>query len=325
MPLSVTVEGRVQKRFDCVVAGEMCVDIPVRPVQRNLSLSEIELIRVDPIHPCGGGIVSNSGIALARLGVRAAAFGFLGDDPWADMLCKLYEQNGLNTEYVLRHSTVASSATVVLVAEDGEHAFAHHSGASRYLDQETVLDHLELFEQTEFVLLGYYSLLPRLEADLPELLSVIRATGCRIAMDAAGGGGTLEPLDRILPHLDFYIPSHKEGLSQTGKTDAREMIETYRRYTRDTVLGIKLGDQGALLSPRNGVWLSVAPVPAPGPVVDTTGAGDSFYAGLITGLLRGFELPEAAKLAAATGACCVTALGTTAGIRGFDETMDLIL
>ncbi len=57
--------------------------------------------------------------------------------------------------------------------------------------------------------------------------------------------------------------------------------------------------------------------------MDTTGAGDSFYAGLLTGLLRGMTLAEAGRLAAATGACCVTGLGATAGLRNYDETARL--
>jgi fructokinase len=64
-------------------------------------------------------------------------------------------------------------------------------------------------------------------------------------------------------------------------------------------------------------------VPAPGPVVDTTGAGDSFLAGLITGVLRGMPLSEAGLLGAATAACCVTGLGATAGLRSFDDTLRL--
>jgi ribokinase len=69
--------------------------------------------------------------------------------------------------------------------------------------------------------------------------------------------------------------------------------------------------------------VEVAVVPAPGPVVDTTGAGDCFLAGLLTGVLRGLSPADAGRLAAATGACCVTGLGGSSATRGYDETARL--
>ena len=84
---------------------------------------------------------------------------------------------------------------------------------------------------------------------------------------------------------------------------------------------MKLGSEGALLSPAAGEYIEIPVVPAPGAVVDTTGAGDAYYAGLLTGLLRGMTVEQAGRLAAATGACCVTGYGATAGLRGFAETV----
>jgi sugar/nucleoside kinase (ribokinase family) len=78
------------------------------------------------------------------------------------------------------------------------------------------------------------------------------------------------------------------------------------------------------LSPRAGEFLEIPCIPAPGPVADTTGAGDSLLAGLITGILRGMPLEQAGRLGAATAACCVTGVGATAGLRSFDETMRLV-
>jgi fructokinase len=89
------------------------------------------------------------------------------------------------------------------------------------------------------------------------------------------------------------------------------------------LLGVKLGSEGALLSPAAGQYIKIPVVPAPGAVVDTTGAGDSYYAGLLTGLLRGMPAEQAGRLAAATGACCVTGYGATAGLRDLAQTARL--
>ena len=92
---------------------------------------------------------------------------------------------------------------------------------------------------------------------------------------------------------------------------------------RPGLLGVKLGSRGALLSPAPGEFIATPCVPPPGPVADTTGAGDCFYAGLLTGLLRGMNAKQAGLLGAAAGACCVTGWGATAGLRDYDETLRL--
>ncbi len=173
------------------------------------------------------------------------------------------------------------------------------------------------------MLLGYYSLLPNLESDLPEVFAAIRSVGCLTALDSAGSGGFLQPLDRILPHLDVYVPSRAEAAAQTNETDPRKILEVFRDCGAPGLLGVKLGSDGALLSPAAGDYIEIRCVTPPAPLVDTTGAGDCFYAGLLTGLLRGMSVENAGRLAAATGACCVTGFGATAGLRKFAETARL--
>jgi sugar/nucleoside kinase (ribokinase family) len=65
------------------------------------------------------------------------------------------------------------------------------------------------------------------------------------------------------------------------------------------------------------------PVSPPGPVIDTTGAGDSFYAGLIAGLCHELSLFDAARIGAAAGACSVTGIGGVTAIRSFEATRRL--
>jgi ribokinase len=65
-------------------------------------------------------------------------------------------------------------------------------------------------------------------------------------------------------------------------------------------------------------------VPAPRvETIDGTGAGDAFAAGLLYGLLAGWPLVRAARLANAAGALATTAVGASDGVRGVDEAMQL--
>jgi sugar/nucleoside kinase (ribokinase family) len=313
----------MDKRFDCVVVGSCVVDVLARPVPLSQPIGAGRLIESEPLLLTTGGIVSNSGIALARLGMRVAAYTYVGDDEWADVIRRRYAAEGVDTSALITHPAGATSTTAVLIDPSGERTFVHCVGAPRLLDKQAMLSQLDLFASSRAMLLGYYPLMTRLQSDLPQVLAAIRETGCLTAMDSAGDGGRMDPLASILPHLDFYVPNETEAANQTGRSEPRGMIQAFREAGATGWLGIKLGAQGALLSPRPGEFIDVSVVKAPDRVVDTTGAGDSFYAGLIAGVLRGLPPADAGRLAAATGACCVTGVGGSTAIRGYDDTARL--
>lgn len=319
-PLAANPGVTMDKPIDCVLCGSCVVDILVKPVPLDVPIGQGRLLHADPIEITTGGIVSNAGIALARLGAKTAAFSFVGRDEWAEVIRENLAREGVDVTHLMEHPTRATSTTAVLVDAGGERSFAHCVGAPKEMTKSTFLEHLDLFARSRSALIGYYSLMPGLDPDLPEVFAAIRETGCLTALDTAGDGGGMEPLDQILPHLDLYVPSLAEAKHQTGKTDPRDIIEVYRRGGAPGLLGVKLGGDGALLSEADGVFTRIPAVHPPGPVVDTTGAGDAFYAGLLAGLLRGWAPERAARLAAAAGACCVTGLGASAGMKNFQDT-----
>jgi sugar/nucleoside kinase (ribokinase family) len=299
------------------------VDVLARPVPLGEAIGAGRLIETEPLVLTAGGIVSNAGITMARLGMRVAAFTYVGDDEWAEVVRRRFAAEGIDTSALVTRSERATSTSAVLIDANGERSFAHYAGAPRLLDREALLARLDLFARSRAMLIGYYPLMTRLQDDLPEVLAAIRETGCLTAMDAAGDGGTMQPLARILPQLDFYIPNAIEAANQTGEAKPQAMIAAYRGAGARGWLGIKLGERGAVISPPSGELIEIAAIAPPGPVVDTTGAGDCFVGGLITGVLRGLAPADCGKLAAAAGACCVSGLGATTAIRGFEETARL--
>ncbi len=313
----------MERALDCVICGSCVADILVRPIPLNAILGGGRLIEVEPLKVTTGGITCNAGIAMARLGVKAGVFSYVGNDAWGALIRERLQSEGVDTGRLLVHPQGATSTTAVLIDLSGERTFAHCVGAPRLMDKRLFLENLALFAESRMMLLGYYSLMPNLEAELAEVLAAIRGVGCRTALDAAGSGGTMRPLDCLLPHLDVYVPSLAEAIHQTGQTDPAKIVDVLRGCGAPGLLGVKLGSEGALLSPAAGEYVEISCVAAPGPVVDTTGAGDAFYAGLLTGLLRGMNVEQAGRLAAATGACCVTGYGATAGLRDYEATASL--
>lgn len=309
--------------FDCVVVGSCVVDVLARPVPLDVALGQGQQIECEPLRLTTGGIVSNAGITMARLGMRVAALTYVGDDEWADVIRHRYQAEGIDTSAVAVRPERPSSTTVALIDKYGQRSFVHYAGAPRLLDKQSILARLDMFGASQAMLIGYYPLMPRLLDDLPEVLAAIRATGCRTALDAAGDGGTMDPLVKILPHVDFYLPNEAEARHQTGEAKPQAMIDAFRSAGAKGVVGVKLGERGAVVSPEPGKMIEVPAVAPPGPILDTTGAGDCFYGGLLTGVLRGLSPADSARLAAAAGACCCAGLGATSKIRNFEETARL--
>lgn len=314
---------RMPAKFDCVICGSCVVDLLCRPVSLDKPIGHGVLHKVEPIIITGGGICSNTGITMARLGMNVGVFSAVGDDDWGPVIRNLYRKEGVDDQPLLTHPTAATSTTVVTIDETGERSFFHCVGAPKLLTAKDYLDRLELFAASRMMLFGYYSLNPNFENDLAGVFEAVRATGCRTAMDAAGAGGAMQPLDQMLPHLDVYVPSHNEASHQTGHDDPRRIIETYRDCGAPGLLGVKLGGDGVLLSGAPGEYVEIPVTPPPGQVIDTTGAGDSFYAGLLTGLLKGLSVQDAGRLGSAAGSCCVTSVGGCTGGRDYNFTAKL--
>ena len=309
--------------YDCVVCGSCVVDVLVRPVSLDQPIGYGELVRTEPLELTTGGIVSNAGITMARLGMNVAAMTYVGNDAWADVIRTRYEAEGIDTAYLVTHNEAPSSTSAVLIDPSGERSFLHAVGAPKKLDKGAFLDQLDLFSRARVMLLGYYPLLPNLQEDLPEVLAKLREVGCQTALDSSADGGDLHPLDLCLPHLDYYVPSLKEATHQTNEQDPQRILQVFREAGAQGLIGVKLGSDGALLSPAKDQYIEINSVDPPGEVIDTTGAGDCFLGGLLTGVLRGLSIEQAGRLAAAAGASCVTGMGATKAIRNFEETAAL--
>jgi sugar/nucleoside kinase (ribokinase family) len=309
------------KRFDCAVVGTCVADILVRPVTLAQPVGGGRLFHVDPIEVTTGGIVCNTGIGLARLGLSVSAASLVGHDPWGCLIREHLASEGLDTAGLEAVPGGATSTTAVLIDPSGERSFAHHVGACAAIDLAWIRRQLPLLARAQWVILGYAGLLPGLESDLADAARLIREGGCRVALETGGSGGRLDDVAPALPFVDLYVPSLDEAAAQTGNGEPTTIVDHYRTLGARGFVGVKAGTRGAFLSPTTGEWLEIPCLPAPGPVADTTGAGDAFLAGLLAGIVRGMDPQEAGWLGAAHAACCVTGVGATAGLRSFAETL----
>jgi sugar/nucleoside kinase (ribokinase family) len=308
--------------MDAAIFGLIVADLIASPVDLRTSppapgglqiLKSIELTT--------GGNVCNTGIAMATLGLGGAATGMVGCDPLGVAVLDRLDGRGLDTSWVLRTDEAQTSATVVAVEPGGERCFFHVPGATALLDAKVFREAFELFKRCRWLQIGYFGLLPALTPALPALLAELRqlAPDTKIALDTVNPPAAAELLWPILPHVDIFCPSRTEAAALTGESDPRAMARIFRRHMPSHALvGIKLDAEGCYLDDgRNTCFAPAYEVD----VVDTTGAGDTWFGGLLVALHRRMPLDRAARFANRAAADCCTALGASAGIKNFDETM----
>jgi sugar/nucleoside kinase (ribokinase family) len=122
----------------------------------------------------------------------------------------------------------------------------------------------------------------------------------------------------VLDEVDLLVPNAREALALAGGGDGDLDAALERLAGGGRTVAVTLGPHGAVA--RTGAETVRAPAVAV-EVVDTTGAGDTFTAGLIAGRLRGLAPEEALRLACACGSLSTRAAGGTAGQPTLDEAL----
>ena len=99
-----------QIEFDCVVCGITTVDLMLGPALLDKPLEKGALHYIDEVQAIVGGITSNSGTALSRLGMRTAVLGYLGNDIWAGYNLKTEEVVNMKEAGIIDPAKVTRTA-----------------------------------------------------------------------------------------------------------------------------------------------------------------------------------------------------------------------
>jgi sugar/nucleoside kinase (ribokinase family) len=258
-----------------------------------------------------GGCASNAAVVLARLGVRAAICGKVGDDVFGRFVSEALVEQGVDVAALRIDPTRATSQTLIVNVKGEDRRFIHKFGANEGLSAADLAAVLEPPPRVLYV--GGYLILPSLDAEaLAEQFARARRAGVITMLDVCtpGPGDYLRHLRPVLPETDVFLPNADESALILGETDPLRQVRAFRALGANRVV-ITCGERGAVaVSETLQVRLGTYPVP----FVDGTGGGDAFDAGYIVGLLEGRTELECLKLASAIGASCVRAVGATAGI-----------
>ena len=307
--------------YDVTCVGIITADVLVRPVEK---LPEKGLLgAVDRIELQAGGCAANAAIALARLGIKTGLIAKTGTDSFSRFVLSEISGNKVDVSGIFQDQHVQTSASVVPISRDGERTVLHCFGANAEFTYNDI--NYELIKASKILFIAGTFLLPAFDgAGATCLLKKASRDKILCCLDTAWdpSGKWMDTLGDCLPYLDWFMPSYDEAVMLSGEKSPEMIAQTFINRGVKNVI-IKMGADGCYVKPNEGSGMMV-PAFTGIPVVDTSGAGDSFCAGFLAGLTRGRSVLESINFGHAVGAHCVMKMGTTTGIPSFEKIEEFI-
>ena len=343
-------------RSGVVVSGFSSIDLFLMGTEPLPTRESLSMVQNNPQYR-PGGITSNTGRALARLGTPVEYMTLLGRDSTGDMLLDLWQKDGADTRYVVRTDEAGTGLCVLPVYGDGKRGVYCYAGCNDIMDVNTIFgpnrENLDVLRNRLAFHVGYPPLMKKLQGQaLAELVSAVRETGVMVSVDTTPLPDDTSLYNMLSPALHvahMFTPNIEEASQVAGKfTALKTRAEDASRQTGvatdiegvvtpeelheigEFLLGeglaivvLTLGPNGVFICTGSEAALRDVPqapadlsgwanqrlyVPAylvEGPT-NTTGAGDTFTASIITGMCKGIaSLQEIAQLAHAASALFV--------------------
>ncbi|MGH2637291.1 MAG: carbohydrate kinase family protein [Actinomycetota bacterium] len=304
----------MERSFDVLVLGDANPDLVLRGGDLGPVADQREAL-VESATFTVGGSGAIFACAAARLGLRVAFAGVVGDDVFGRFMREELRGRGVDARGLVVREGRSTGVSVVL-SRPGDRGTYTVPGTVADLNAEVV--DRELLASVEHVHVASFYLQRALGPDLPRLLGEVRSAGATTSLDPnwdpaeAWNSGLLE----LLAHVDLFLPNAAEALRIAGRDDLEAAVG--HLASRAGTVAVKLGDGGGLA--RRGEEIVRLPG-IPVDVVDATGAGDAFDAGFVLGLLRGWPLERALSLANACGGLSCRSIGGVDGQPTLDEAL----
>lgn len=355
-----------------IAAGHICLDItPIFISGKVSNLSDLlapgKLIQMGNVDVHTGGSVANTGLAMKLLGANVSLMGKVGQDAFGEIVLNILKKYDAQDGMIVSDKE-STSYSVVLAIPGIDRIFLHNPGANNSFHPSDIPT--DALEEAAMFHFGYPPLMASMYKDegtlLVEMMKRVKAAGTATSLDMAAIDADSEAgksdwnsiLKKVLPYIDFFIPSVEELCYMLDKArfyewkeraagkdvtevlnvdkDVRPLAEQCMAYGAK-ILMIKCGALGLYYQSASKEILQNIGRNAeldidclankegfetsfiPDAVLSGTGAGDTSIAAFLTAMLDGYSLEEGVRLAAATGASCVAAYDALSGLKSFEE------
>ena len=254
-----------------------------------------------------GGKGSNQAVATSKAGVKTHFISKIGDDQFGRMAIEMYDEAKVDYSNVVISKDYSTGAAAIMVDEvTGANAINVYPGASGAITKKDIDDAEQAIRNSKIFL-------TQLEAPRDVVMYTLKKAS-DLGVTTILNPAPADHIDKsVFPLIDYFTPNEIEASFYVN-----HQVETHddARRAADSLLnmGIKnvvitLGERGAFFANAHEAF-SCPVATLQTPVVDTTGAGDAFNAGLAVALTENMPVQEAMAFASATAGLSTTKIGT---------------
>lgn len=292
------------KPYDAIVIGDANIDLVVAGCNEIPEPGQEVFVPSMTLHVGGGAALFS--LALAKLGMKLAFNGVLGEDGFGQFVRDQFSLYGIDTRFI-RSSSLNNTGISIAINPEKDRSFISYAGTNSELSLKQ-LDMNSVVLGRHVHLTGYRGRQNHVE--YVEVARKLKGMGLTTSLDVGWDdtGEWYAGIFELMKEIDVFFMNEVEAEHYTGKSTMKESVKELSRHSRHIVL--KLGSEGAvavvdgLMLYRSGFHV---------PVKDTTGAGDSFNAGYIFGFLSGKGTEQSLLYANACGAMSVSQYGGNTG------------
>lgn len=265
-----------------------------------------------------GGSAGNTIRAMACMGCQTGFIGKVGADTTGDFFTQALENLGIAP--VIFRGKERSGKCVSLISPDGERTMVTHLGAALELKAEEI--NPSIFDGYDCLYIEGY--LVQDHTLLRHTIATAKQCGLKIAIDLASFNVVAENLDFlheiVAEYVDILFANEDEAKAFTGEQEPINALQAISEICPLTI--VKIGMRGALI--KHGGEVVHVGIMAAAKRVDTTGAGDFYAAGFLTGMCRGLSLRQCGTIGAIAAGQVIEVVGTTFGQERWDELRRLV-
>lgn len=285
--------------YDVIGLGEVVIDL-LLSIQRFPNPDE--KIYVKKTVKQAGGVTANFCVGVARQGLKVAFVGAIGDDPDGKYLRSRLVAENVADELLFVLPGKKTPVNIVMVTASGEKSILQSEHMRLTLPRADSVTR-------DVIKRGKHLHLTAINFDTAfKSVKLAKTVGLTVSLDLESQvvNDYPEKIEDLLSYVDFLIPNKGGACTLTRTDNLKEASKKLLSYGPNVVV-MTLGEKGVLLTTEE--RQDHIPAFKVENVVDTTGAGDAFNAGFISGLIKGNSLEESIRRGQATAAIKIQGIG----------------